>query len=203
MLRSPWFQEAQMTSLQKRRILLRYGDYSIFLLGLAPVYLSNQHFCSSAWTKHVTATISPSIYPFAEPSTQHRANLQDCESCVETRVLDDLGPQFVPDRSSPSQVYQWGAARSLPDCPGFCRVFLNPRTVERRAVSSGRNKGQVEWIVLGICRHRCKLYLQDVVPQTLCRYSVQQGHYVDLNEISRRQTNSSWVDFINYCITVQ
>ena len=43
MLRSPWFQEAQMTSLQKRRILLRYGDYSIFLLGLAPVYLSNQH----------------------------------------------------------------------------------------------------------------------------------------------------------------
>ena len=69
MRRSPCVQEAQRTSPKKRRILSRYGDYSIFLLGLAHVYLSNQRhlyprslvflFSSPPLNRHVAATVLP------------------------------------------------------------------------------------------------------------------------------------------------
>jgi len=69
MRKSPCVQEAQRTSPKKRRILSRYGDYSIFLLGLAHVYLSNQRhlyprslvfsFSSPPLNRHVAATVLP------------------------------------------------------------------------------------------------------------------------------------------------
>jgi len=66
MWRSLCVQEAQSTSPKKRRILSQYGDYSIFLLGLAPVYLSNQHIIHPLFLililmldRHITANVSP------------------------------------------------------------------------------------------------------------------------------------------------
>ena len=78
-------------------LLSQYGDYSIFLLALAPVYLSNQRLSSLVllfllfylhrfhrWTSHVAATVSPFL--LYTPVTP----LQNSNSKIEQLCLSRL-----------------------------------------------------------------------------------------------------------------